>query len=88
MGEDNDLYHFLQHFLQVFILPTVCICGFNVMLMEPEYCSHHSDWAVGLMIWGPNPSSDKRFFCSPEHPDQISSPSSLLFKGCRVLSLG
>jgi len=29
---------------------------------------------------------DKRFFSSPEHPDQLWGPTRLLFNGCKVLS--
>jgi len=51
------------------------------MLMEPKYHSHCSDWAVGLMTWGPNPNSDKIFlFSRMSKPDlePVQHPASCL----------
>lgn len=33
------------------------------------------------MVWGVNPSRNKRLFCSPKHPGQLQGSPSLVFNG-------
>jgi len=41
--------------------------------------SSYSDYSMGWTVLSSNPGSVKRFFSSPKHPDQLWSPSILLF---------
>jgi hypothetical protein len=51
------------------------------IVQEPGKCMRYRDLALSWTVWGSNPSSAKRSYSSPKHPDQPWGPPSHLFSG-------
>jgi hypothetical protein len=50
---------------------------------QPGELSRYSDHPTSWAIWGSNSGGGNRFFCSPERPDRLCNPITLLFGGYR-----